>query len=94
MWIKRLTSQVQRGACGIQGPAINRTAPCDIARRPNWENPARITPGVLIQTPLNFINGLLSFKNSETIEASAPNPLTKGKRLPRCGPAVDGVAAL
>ncbi len=82
MWIKRLTSEVQRGGLWDSPAAVNRARPCDIARHPNWENPARITSRNPIQISLNFINELLSFKNSETIGAGAASSVNEGLRRP------------
>ncbi len=78
MWIKRLTSQVQGRGLWVRQRTINRGGPCDIPRHPEWENPVRITSKNSFQTSLIFVNELLSFKNSETIEAGLPHPLTNG----------------
>ena len=75
MWIERLVSKVQRRGLWDSPSAINRAASCEIAQAAFWENPARIIPRVLIQTPLNSVNGLLSFKNSETFKAGLPQTL-------------------
>lgn len=78
MWIDRLVREVQRRGLWVSSAIINRGASWDIARHPNWENPARITSAHAIQNSLSFVNELLSFKNSETIGARPPHPLTIG----------------
>jgi hypothetical protein len=75
MWIERLDSQVQG-----RGPVICRDGHQQRSRM--WDsgigvlgNPARITPETGVNLPFKFVNGLLRFKNSETIEAGVPHPL-------------------
>ena len=75
MWIKRLDPEVQPRGLWDSAKAINRARHCASLEGPNWENPARISAKNSIQIWLSFVNGLLSFKNSERIVTPPPHPL-------------------
>ncbi len=78
MWIDCLLREVQGKGLWDSALTINRAHRCVIAHGPLWENPARITRAGSIQILVRFLNGLLSFKNSERIVARLPQPLMKG----------------
>lgn len=75
MWIKPLGPKVQPRGLWDSSRSINKAHPCASLKQPIWENPARIRPKNSIQIWLIFVNGLLSFKNSERIVTPPPHPL-------------------
>ena len=80
MWIDRLPREVQGRGLWAPGESINRGRPGDAAPATFWENPARIGPPVPIHDPLNFLNELLSFNNSERIAARPALPVNEPLR--------------